>query len=381
MRLTDISIRSLPQPEKGQKTYSDDALSGFGVRVSQGGTKTFVVVHGPTRERLTIGRYPVLSLADARAEAKRLLAERTLGKHRPKSVTFDEARDEFLKEKEASKRANTIRDYKRLLKRFPFGRTRLTDIRRADVKKKLDKMAKTPSEQKHALVAIKTFFRWCVASEYLEHSPCEGIKPPQTRGSRQRVLSPVELAEVLRKARSCPYPFGPIVQLLVLTGQRRTEIAHLEWEWIDRAGQTITLPASITKNKREHTFPYGDEVAAILERLPILDNAQYLFPATREHVRGKPTTVFNGWGKAKAAFDLTLTKVEPWTLHDLRRTMSTTMAPLGIPQLIMEKLLNHVTGGEQSAIAQVYNKYNYLPEMREAVLRYETHLQSILPKG
>lgn len=374
MRLTDITLRSLPLPEKGQKTYPDDILPGFGVRVSQGGTKTFVVMHGPTRERITIGRYPVLSLADARAEAKRVLAEKTLGKNRPKSVTYDVARDEFLREK-SDKRPNTIRDYTRLLRRFSFGRTRLADIGRQDVKKKLDKIT-APSERKHALVAIKTFFRWSVASEYLEHSPCEGIKAPQANGSRKRVLTTTELAEVLQVARSCPYPFGPIVQLLVLTGQRRNEIAHLEWEWIDRTGRTITLPASLTKNKREHTFPFGDMVEAVFEALPL--QGRHLFPAAREHVRGKPTTVFNGWGKAKQSFDAKLDDVKPYTLHDLRRSMSTVMAQLNIPQLVVEKLLNHISGGEQSPIAQVYNRHTYLSEMRDAVQAYENHLKSIL---
>ena len=83
MRLTDVSVRALPLPEEGQKTHWDDTLQNFGCRVSQGGTKSFVVQHGPDRRLVTIGRFPVVSLADARAEAKRVLAELTLGKHRP----------------------------------------------------------------------------------------------------------------------------------------------------------------------------------------------------------------------------------------------------------------------------------------------------------
>jgi len=378
MKLTDITVRTLPLPEQGQRSYADDALAGFGVRVSQGGAKSFFVqITGANRERITIGKYPVVSLADARNEAKRILAEKTLGKHRPKAVAFDTAKSEFIEEKEEKNRANTVRDYKRLLKRFPFGKTRLADISRQDVKKKLDKIT-APSERKHALVAIKTFFRWCIGAGYLDNSPCEAMKAPQPRAKQKRVLAPAELREVLSKAKIEPYPFGPIVLLLVLTGQRRTEIAHLEWEWIDRVGRTITLPASLTKNKREHTFPYGDMVATLLDTLPIIGNGQYLFPASREHVRGKPTTVFNGWGKAKAAFDDKLADVAPWTLHDLRRTFSTRMAELGIRQLHVEKLLNHISGGEQSAIAQVYNQYDYMPEMRDAVQKYEAHLQSLL---
>ncbi|HXE54964.1 MAG TPA: Arm DNA-binding domain-containing protein, partial [Tepidisphaeraceae bacterium] len=96
MRLTDLTIRSLHVPEKGQKTYADDTVPGFGIRISQGGTKTFVLVHGANRERTTIGRWPVISLADARSEARRILAEYTLGKHRPKRIQFADALALFI---------------------------------------------------------------------------------------------------------------------------------------------------------------------------------------------------------------------------------------------------------------------------------------------
>ena len=150
MRLTDASIRAIKAPEKGQITYPDDTLPGFGVRVSQGGTKTFVVVHGPTRQRTTIGRFPVIGLSDARAEAKRLLAEATLGKHRPKTVTFETAKDEFLLASKRKHRPTTHRDYTRLLARFPFGKTKLGAIGRQDVKRKLDRFLDTPSEHRPA---------------------------------------------------------------------------------------------------------------------------------------------------------------------------------------------------------------------------------------
>lgn len=110
------------------------------------------------------------------------------------------------------------------------------------------------------------------------------------------MLNDDELKIVYRKALETPYPFGPIVQLLILTGQRRGEIAALRWDWLDVEGRTITLPVSVTKNKRSHTFPYGDSVQQLLDGVPRL--AELLFPAAREHVRGVPTTTFNGWGKA-----------------------------------------------------------------------------------
>ena len=90
MHLTDIAVRALAAPERGAKIYADDAMPGFGVRVSQGGSRAFTLTMGEGREQITIGRYPVISLADARAEAKWLLAERTLGKHRPKRTLFED---------------------------------------------------------------------------------------------------------------------------------------------------------------------------------------------------------------------------------------------------------------------------------------------------
>jgi hypothetical protein len=108
MKLTDTAIRTLLVKEKGQKTYWDDTLKGFGCRVSQGGTKSFVVQHGSDRRLITIGRYPVISLADARGEAKRILAELTLGKHRPRSARWDEAIEQYLAACAEKNRESTV---------------------------------------------------------------------------------------------------------------------------------------------------------------------------------------------------------------------------------------------------------------------------------
>lgn len=381
MRLTDISIRALRAPETGQVTYADDTLPGFGIRVSQGGTKTFVVVHGPTRQRTTIGRFPVIGLSEARTEAKRRLAEATLGKRRPKTVSFETARDEFLEHCQRKNRPRTHSDYTRLLKRFSFGATRLGDITKADIKRKLAKMDDTPAEQFHALVVIKIFFRWAVRQDYLDHSPCEGLQPKQPLKSRDRALSADELRTVLKASLAEPYPWGPIVSLLVLTGQRRGEIGQLRWEWINAEAKTITLPAAVTKNKREHTFPYGSTAAGVLATLPQIDDSPYLFPASKLRRKGQPATVFGGWAKCKLDFDKKLEGVNPYRLHDLRRTVSTTMAALGVPQIVVEKLLNHVSGGTQSSIAQVYNRHSYLEEMRGAIDTYETYLAQLLKRS
>jgi len=184
------------------------------------------------------------------------------------------------------------------------------------------------------------------------------------------VLSETELKEVFTKARQFPWPFGPIVQLCILTGQRRGEIGMLEWDWIDLHDRTITLPGNRVKNDQTHLFPFGDITAEILENLPKID--QYVFSG-----RNRNNAVFNGWAKSKRHFDETLENVAPYTLHDIRRTFSTMHARLGTPIHVTERLLNHISGSI-SGVAAVYNRHTYLPEMRDGVCSFEKFISDQL---
>jgi integrase len=205
---------------------------------------------------------------------------------------------------------------------------------------------------------------------------------PPSSTPRERILSDAEVIPVLKAALSSDDTFHHIVALLILTGQRKGEIAHLQWDWIDEAEQLITLPSAITKNKRTHAFPYGEMVSDVLSRIPRFAESPYVFPAMREQVRGKPATVYRGFGNSKERFDKTIAqsgaKLEHWTLHDLRRTFSSGMAALSVSQTTVEKHLNHVSGGTLSPIARVYNRYSYLAEMRAAVRLWETKLETLL---
>ena len=215
---------------------------------------------------------------------------------------------------------------------------------------------------------------WCERRFYLKSSPCARLQAPGAVTTRERVLTDAELAAVLLQARKTPYPFGAIVELLILTGQRRGEIAALRWEWIDDEAKTITLPSSITKNKQAHTFPYGDLASAVIAAIPRLN--EYVFPAARDRLKHKPATIFNGWSKPKVAFDKAC-PIAAWTLHDLRRTFATNLAALGTPIHVTEKLLNHVSG-TVSGVAAIYNRHAYLDEMRAAIDAWEKRLSVIL---
>jgi integrase len=207
---------------------------------------------------------------------------------------------------------------------------------------------------------------------------------PTKRPSRKRLITDRQLAAILSTALKGSDHYSRIVSLLALTGQRRGEIASLQRPWIDETARTITPPGWLTKNKVEHCLPFGDMTAALLKAVPQLDGNDYLFPAAREHVRGKPTTVFNGFQKAKIEFDR-LCGVTGWTLHDLRRKFSTTLAELRVPPHVVERLLNHKmgsisnqTGSAVTEVAVIYNRATYLPEMREAIGLWEKHLAALV---
>jgi integrase len=186
------------------------------------------------------------------------------------------------------------------------------------------------------------------------------LKSPSKYKPRERVLSDAELKKVWDAATE--YPFGPIVRLLILTGQRKTEIGTLRFEQINGQDQTITLPD--TKSGRAHTFPIGPMAQALISDLP--RDGDFLFMG---RVKGQP---YNGWGKHKTDFEK-LCDVKAWTLHDLRRTFATNLAALGTPIHVTEKLLNHVSG-TMSGIVSVYQRHNYEKECRKAVNQWENEL-------
>lgn len=371
MRLTDTSVRALAAPETGQRTYYDDTLAGFGCRVSVAGSRTFVVQHGRNRQLTTIGRYPIISLAQARHRAKEILAESILGKTRALShVSFETAVDTYISTHTA--RASTRKEYRRLIDRHFMPKLRREQVERIttnQIARIIDGLRDTPSEARHAFKAAAALFTWIEGRHWIERTPMHGLKCPKPAPKRKRKLNDEELGIVLRKAMEWPTQLGEIVQLLILLGQRRGEIGGLRVSYVDRAAKTVTWPGEVVKNGITHTVPYGAWAASILDRVP--NQGDLYFPA-----RGTDDELYSGWSKTAIAF-VKACSIPHFTLHDLRRSFASGMQRIGVRIEITETLLNHISGSFDGIVG-VYQQYEYVEECRDAINRWEIHLRNIL---
>ena len=384
VHLTDLTVRNLP-PTASYVTYWDSKLSSFGVRVGLK-SKTFVVVQGEARRRITVGSYPDMALADARKEAMRLLTIEPT--ETPDTTTLAQLIDLFFAVRctPQNNKPSTIKEYRYIFKRHltPVLKLKLTDITHARITRIIDALAPTPMEANHAVVAFRMLFRFAQQRRLLMLDPLDAMTLPYQAKSRDRVLTDDELRIVWQTAQAFPFPFGNIVLLLILTGQRLGEVSGLQWDWIDDREFTVTLPPEITKNSTKHTIPLGSLAFGIIERTPC--TSQFLFPSIKGdaayvgHNKAKGQLEEKGnaaWAKLRNVPDTT---IKPWTLHDLRRTYATIHARIGTPPHVTEALLNHKTG-TRSPIQRIYDRHTYLPEMRTAIAKYEAYLNDLLTKN
>jgi integrase len=253
--LTDLAIRSLPNPAKGVKRYWDK--DGLCLQVSQGGTKTFYFVHGEKRQFLKLGRYPKeLSLSDAREKVRKILAKKELGLEEETSpVTAQQAIDSFVeKHCDQKNKPRTATETRRLLGYLePLSKRRLVKLDTRSVLDIIDNASKSIAERRHVFASTRTFLNWCCRERLIKASPLQHLKPPGLVGSRDRVLSDQEMARIYKAAVELGYPYGYICLIAIHTGMRRGEVGALEWSFI--TPETITLPPALTKNNREHVIP------------------------------------------------------------------------------------------------------------------------------
>lgn len=380
-KFTDVSVEKMV-PVAGKRLEVFDTLTpGLALRITEGGKKSWSVMYrvagrgeGGNRgglRRMTLGAYPLIDLKAAREKARAALDLADRGDD-PADQRKDELRQKgervfevictrFI---ELHAKAHTVkwRDTERLLHTYvvPEWKSKPIDtLDRATAHELLDEIAMEhgTGAAREVRKHITKFFNWAVDRGLLAASPVAGMRRPELGYvARERVLSMDELKAIWAAADKMGYPFGPMVKLLILTAQRRAEIANLERGWLLADKQAFEVPASHYKTDRPQVVPLSPPALSIVEALPKWNGGDFLLSTTAGKVP------VSGFSKAKARIDK-LSKVEGWTLHDLRRSAATHMARLGIPQEHIERVLGHAIEG----VAGTYNRYSYLAEKRAAL--------------
>lgn len=364
MRLTDLGVKKLSLPEKGQVTYWDQTAPAFGVRCSSK-SKSYVVMYGTERRLKTLGRHPDLPLSEARKRAKLFQATQVQAEGQKAVFDYQAVVAEYLRDCHQRLRRSTLKGYVLYMTHISFDGP-ISDVTQGQVIRAIERYTKSPSSQNYAFTTFKVFFNWAVRRQYLESNPLNALKRPNKSRPRERVLSDEELRTLLHHSLEHRGRFNDIVSLLALTGQRKGEIANLMWSEIE--GDLLVLSANRTKNKRESVVPLGPQAMNLLH--DIEGGNRYVFGTPAED---KP---YNGWSRSQRNI-VRGTGLDHFTLHDLRRTFSTIHAKMGTPIHVTEKLLNHVSG-TISGVAAVYNRHSYLEEMRQAMANYDAYLAKLI---
>ena len=380
LKITKSAIDALPVPTK-DTIYWDAGCPGFGIKVTPNNRKVFLVLYrvagaGTRVRKYTIGPYGRVTLQQARIVAQRIFSARLEG--RDLATEKQEARRRLVADRvedvveayiaaHVSKR-RTAREIERQLRReiIPrWGARSVHQITKRDVNDLIMSVMHrgTPAAANSLLKVIKAFFGWCIARAILDSSPTLGLRAPAQEVARERVLSDNELVRVIKAARQIGYPYGPIVELLALTGQRRAEIAELKHSEIDLDSQPIHFGGARTKNLKPHIVHLSRLSLSVLETLPGLGSFVFCTRGDRP---------FQDFSTAKRELDRR-SGVTNWRLHDLRRTCVSGMARLGIAPHVADKILNH-QGGTIAGVAAVYQRYEFLTERKFALDLWDEHI-------
>ena len=361
MKLTAKNVATITLPDgKSEAIFFDAALPGFGIRIRVGGTRTWIYQFkiGDQHRRMTLGSTTALTPARARETAAELHAQVRLGRDPSAEKTESRARaaetmgailPAYLGRQRGHLRPRSYVECERhLLKNCkPLLSLPLAAIDRRAVSVRITDIASTsgPTSANRARAALSAFFSWTMREGLVDNNPVIGTNR-QPEKSRERVLSNDELKIVLRACGSDD--FSTIIRLLMALGQRANEIGALRWDEV--SDDRIVLPPSRVKNNRLHTIPLARQVRVIFDGRE--RKGEFVFGRRQ----GRP---FGGWSQAKTAFDQRISemghKLEPWVIHDLRRSAATHMADLGVLPHVIEAVLNHVSGTKRIALQRWSN--------------------------
>lgn len=413
-RITKQAVDAMA-PGEGTAFLWDSELRGFGLRVTANGAKSYVYQYRlggreASKKRATIGRHgSPWTPATAREEAARLARMVGQGvdptehdrerRRQAVDLAFPAYVDLFV-ELELRRAWGDAEAVKRLIvsEAVPVLRSKaLPAIKRSDVAAVLDRMQDRPARARLAFATLRKMFRWAVDRGDLERSPVEGMRGPAPVAARDRILSDRELSLVWRAADTLGAPFGPLFRLLIATGQRREEVAQLDWSELHQSDALWTLPGERAKNGKGSLVPLSALAIETLDGIaagiaPPKDGEPLKWPRKGLVFTTTGTTAVSGHSRAKSRLDTaiaaleaadakaegrTAEAVEPWRIHDLRRTLATGFQRLGVRFEVTEAVLNHVSGAK-GGVAGVYQRHDWKDEKRAALDAWGRHVSALL---
>jgi integrase len=393
MRFTDKGVAALKVEAERYEVW-EDGKTGLGVRISPKGRKTWVYMYrfdGKPR-RMTIGTYPVLTLANARvkhANAKADLerdidpgAKETERKRAERAAETVAELVEIYLEKWARPRKRSAAEDERTLRKevLPLWRGRKAkDIKRRDVIALLDDIVNrgSPIQANRTIAVIRRMFNFAVSRDLLDTTPVAMVKAPAKENQRDRVLTADEIRTLWAGLATAPMSEGTklVLKLQLVTAQRKGEIVGAALKEFDFEENVWTIPAERSKNGQAHRVPLSPLALNLIHKAQELANTNSLFPSPWLFPSPKVDGPIGRTAANHALFKtlprLGLENISP---HDLRRTAASNMTSLGITRLVVSKILNHVETG----VTAVYDRHSYDAEKRHALEAWAARLEELV---
>lgn len=380
------------QPGPSERFIWDEELRGFGLRVTSKGSKSYVLQYRMGGREARVQRYTIgkhgspWTPEGARKEAERLLI---LVRQRIDPIEADRQRRRQAVELAFDKYAEAFTSIylKRRWKQWQLGEgvlrrevvpvlraKALPQIKRADLNPIWDQLQDRPAVARLTHATLRKLFRWAVSRGDLDRSPMEGMEAPPPVSPRDRVLTDEELGLLWWFLPDLGWPFEPYFKLLILTAQRRDEVARVDWSELSRSERQWILPAGRTKNAKANSLPLSSAAISVLDDLVESEH----WPRKGLVFSTTGATPISGFSRAKRRLDELMGEVlreryRHWRIHDIRRTVATGLQRLGVRLEVTESVLNHVSGS-RSGIVGVYQTYNWATEKGEALSKWADHV-------
>jgi len=397
-KLTDLYIRNYKTPKKRIEIYDTTRGSeGLVLRVTVTGHKSFVYRYrfGKKVKRYTIGKFPAVTLSKARKQVKELSYQVSNGidpgelkkdkKATPLRQTFSGLAKLYKKIHLQTLRESTIEEHTRIIDRelVPIlGKKPINGIKKTEIISLLDRKAIKDGKKTMAnriRTRLHSIFEFGIHRGIVEANPVSGIKPyPEGETKRERYYTEKEIQLLWKAFEQQPEPSQSLLKMLILTGQRKTETMKMKWSNV--AGSVWTIPAKLAKGKRSHDVPLSGKALDVLKQLKDV-NGDKTFVFASPVIDDQPITEIKRSVENIREYSTEEQvdfKVADFRLHDLRRTVATYMAKLGVERTVLGKILNHKGLSGDGLVTAIYDRHEYLDEKREALEEWADHLDTIV---